>query len=87
MKKIDSEKQHLEKQNKRKIVDCRKNGKYTPSDDSGKVAIKIEVFNCYLLVDPAKIDTAEKKTEYIANYISTVNESRSRMGDLYTVID
>ena len=83
MKKIDSEKQHLEKQNKRRIVDCRKNGKYIQSDDSGKVAIKIEVFNCYLLVDPAKIDTPEKKAEYIANYISTVNESRKRFADMF----
>ena len=72
------------KKGRSKVVDCRKNGEVIPCNDTGKVSLRIKEFNCYILVDPANIDTKSKKAAYIANYIEVVNESRKRFADAYT---
>ena len=72
------------KKGRSKVVDCRKNGTFIPCNDNGKVSLRIKELNCYILVDPAKIDTKAKKSAYIANYIEVVNECRKRFADAYT---
>ena len=72
------------KKGRSKVVDCRKNVEFIPCNDNGKVSLRIKELNCYILVDPAKIDTKAKKAAYIANYIEVVNESRKRFADAYT---
>ena len=69
-----------------KVLDCRENGEYVASDDSGKVSLRVKELNCYILAKKELVDTPQKKSEYIGNYITRVNESRKRFADAYTNI-
>ena len=64
-----------------RIIDCRVNGTVIKDNSKGKVSIFVKELNCYIAVKAEKVDTPEKKSAYIANYIDLVNECRDRNRD------
>lgn len=86
MKKNLTKTKHSQK-GKSKIVDCRKNGEVSKSNDEGKIPIRVNELNIWLLVDQDKISTDKKRAEFIECYKKNLSESRKRFGELYTVVD
>ena len=70
------------KKRSRKVLDCRINGEYKPENTQNKVLVYIQREKQYNFVDKSKIDTKEKKAEYIQKYLDDLDFSRKKFNEI-----